>query len=433
MKNRATNRSRTREQITVDRLMENLYIEIKVDIFSRLPFESLLQCRRVCKTWRALLHDLSFAHMLLQHRRLPHFNDYEYHNYSNPVASKMGFLLLGMSSMERLNQLYYGEYDENDEQSFKKLTKINHPPLDMCHSIVGSCNGLVCFSVRHHYVIEDPVYICNPITREYVNLPRFNISIDGKRYLNGRMVSGFGYYPSTNEYKVVRIYYSRDQPFVGRVQVYTLGGTKFLRSRWRNKLKITYILGDRIDLSPGILANGALHWLDEEGMIVAFDLADEEFRVLPLPPCYSPYVSFKLHVLGGCLALVHQRNDKSTEIWTLKKKKKKSRTSYEMKEQDCHSWSWNREFSSAVEIINRWKQPFTITKSGEIVLWYHLHFPERIKSLARYDPKTANLEKLGDLDKVLNYSEARSHINSFVSLKALGEDAKILESTDELD
>ncbi|OVA12934.1 hypothetical protein BVC80_117g14 [Macleaya cordata] len=139
---------------------------------------------------------------------------------------------------------------------------------------------LICFSIPHHGLVDDPINICNPITREYVILPSFNIEEEYKVYrkknrsyrLQGRIVSGFGYHPSTKEYKVVRIYFDGNQ-FFGRVQVYTIGGG----SGWRDKGEIPYSFPYYYSESPpqGILANGSLHWVDNEERIVAFDLAKE--------------------------------------------------------------------------------------------------------------------------------------------------------------
>ncbi|OVA12144.1 F-box domain [Macleaya cordata] len=378
--------------------MENLLpTDIKLDIFSRLPAESVLQCRQVCKTRQTLLlHDPSFAeiHLRRQLLRLKFDEDQvvdEYHNNSNTTTNQFLFVAL-----ERKNQFYYGECDENDEQTAS----------------------------------NDPVYICNPITREFIDLPRYDININEASVLKaGYMVSGFGYNPSTNEYKVVRICYSLEKPLIGQVQVYTLGGISFsTRSRWRNKSEINYVLcGDRNNrLRPGILANGALHWLDKEDKIVAFDLEDEEFRLLPSPPnCYrsdTRFYSVRLQVLGGCLCLIHQKNDKHVEIWSLKKKKKKktkmSNISYDTKsEQEYQSWIWTREFTLELEDINQWYKPFAITKNRKILLWYD-H-----KILLRYHEHKfgGGIRLLAELHMPFYCSEAISHVNSFVSLKALGE------------
>ncbi|OVA16830.1 F-box domain [Macleaya cordata] len=326
--------------------MENLPPNITFEILSRLPVESLVQCKQVCKTWRTLL--------------------------LRKTDTKVGLLFSFGLNGETGNkvQLGYGvlrrtvddEISIDHRQSYKKLTWVDHPSIDKrdgFDAIVGSCNGLVCFSIPHDR-IDEPVYICNPTTKEYTHLPTldwteiptFNEisyrSLSGlyipESTLNrkrGRTVNGFGYHPSTNEYKVVRIYYNElyyAEPHTpGRVQVYTLGHG----SGWRVIGMITH----KLHSSSGILANGALHWMDYTNLkIVAFDLADEKFRLLPSPPCFrldKPASAFKLQVLGGYLSVVHQEPGDRVDIWSFKEN-----SNSEAKEQDQYqSWSWSSGFS----------------------------------------------------------------------------------------
>ncbi|OVA07867.1 F-box domain [Macleaya cordata] len=399
--------------------MENLLpAEIISEILSRLPTESVLQCRRVCKTWRTLLQHPYFAHMHLH--RLLQLDDHKYHNHSN-VAAKGGLsFLFGMFyDEEGGKQLHYGEYEG---KSYKTLRRINQPLINMRYKIVGSCNGLICICEnKQRSGIYEPLYICNPINREYVNLPRLNINNENKVE---RMVCGFGYHPSLNEYKVVRIYYSLDQP-LGRVHVYTLGSG----SQWRDIGEITYSLRhcswneQFLPFPVSIFVNGAVHWLDHEEKIVAFDLADEVFHLLPSPPCVlSVFEYFQLRVLGGCLCVLHYMDHgKVVAIWLLKKNKESS--GYDMNE-EYRSWSWSKEFTIR---IGRTAYPFALTNSGEVLLWYDsLATLSRNKSiLCRYDPKTAALEKLVDNHTGFLIWEATLHMSSLVSLKALGEKCRL--------
>ncbi|OVA11937.1 F-box domain [Macleaya cordata] len=318
--------------------------EITLEIFSRLSVESVLECRLVCKTWLTLLRDPSFGHMHLR-RQLLQLDDHKYYSHSNAAAVKVSFIFLIRYEEENYNELYYSEYDENDEESYKTpkipyeekndnqlyyreygehdeesyktLKTVNHPPFSMHHSVVGSCNGLICFCVRYTYEIKDPVYICNPITREYVNLPR--LIYNDNEYNVIRMMCGFGYHPSIGGYKVVRIYYCRDQLF-GRVQVYTLGsrgnGSNDRTGppgMWRNKGEISYLLRSSYRC---VLANGDLHWLDMEGKIVAFDLEGEDFHLLPSPLYFLPDVhdDYELHVFEGWLCVVHCKRDENIDM-----------------------------------------------------------------------------------------------------------------------
>ncbi|OVA19981.1 F-box domain [Macleaya cordata] len=430
--------------------MENiLHPEITLEILSRLPVDSVLRCARVCKTWRALLLNNNYFADMHHHRQLQLLqlddDDQEYHhllnnnsiNYGAALAAKVGLGLLFWIGRIREEpgklRLHYGEFydetniDDEEEQEheqqhdqyssfYKKFfTRIDYPPINKQqhrNAIIGSCNGLICFSVRHHD-IDDPVFIFNPITREYIELPKYR-----QQLFQDCMVSGFGYHSSTNQYKVVRItYHPFDQgPDIGFVQVYTLGDGR----GWRNTGQIAYSLL----LSPGIPINGALHWLDSQGKILSFHLANEEFRLLPSPPCVRPGHAcrfYKLRNFGRCLCIVDRdEQGESVDIWSLKKN-----SSYDMKDQNYyHSWSWTRELSIALKDLdvddNQYEpiEPLALTKSREIIL------RQNLKILSVYDPKTASLKKLLDVDMGLKFFGAVPHMSSFVSLKALGENSK---------
>ncbi|XP_026439281.1 F-box protein At3g07870-like [Papaver somniferum] len=275
---RSKRKCKLRQEIHVS-LVNSLPSEITIEILSRLPTDSILQCRLVCKTWRKILLHPSFAHVHLQ--QFPHLHGSSYPCRSSVIGAKVGVgFLFGFSfSPHHFSELYCGEFDDTPK---KKLKWINQPPIKL-HSMVSSCNGLICFSdfVRGHYVPE-PSYISNPITGEYVTLPKLEITSENKI---DSMVCGFGYHSSINRYKIVKIYYIQNQP-LGRVQVYTLGCGN---SGWRDVGETAYSLqhsklcwkGDRCPF--GVLANGALHWLDMEQKIASFDLVEEKLYLLPSP------------------------------------------------------------------------------------------------------------------------------------------------------
>ncbi|OVA16753.1 F-box associated domain [Macleaya cordata] len=406
--------------------MENLHPNITLEIFSRLPDESLVLCKQVCKTWRTLLLHKTKVGLL----------------FSIGLHGEKGNnVQLGYGELRR--RIVDDEINNINHKPYEKLTWVDHPSIDKrdeIDAIVGSCNGLVCFSIPYDD-IDDPVYICNPTTKEYVHLPTlhrteipaFNeIEDDHEPTLNRRrgrrMVNGFGYHPSTNEYKVVRIYYANHQNYsLGRVQVYTLG----CRSGWREIGFVTHELHS----SPGILANGALHWMDYRKLkIVAFDLADEKFRLLPSPPCFlldrpMRILAYKLQVLGGNLSVIHQepwalsvvhQEPYRVDIWILKEN-----SNSDVKEQDqYHYQSWSREFSIAKD--NHHCEPFALTESNEVLLWYNRTI------LSCYNPETKTLKKIVNVGTGFKHFQAIPHIKSSVSLKALGERSRIRKYSDQL-
>ncbi|MCL7039198.1 hypothetical protein MKW94_019546, partial [Papaver nudicaule] len=115
---------------------------------------------------------------------------------------------------------------------------------------------------------------------------------------------------------------------------------------------------------------------------------------------------FQLQVLGGCLCCVHEKQGECLDIWFLRKTGESS--SFDVNEQDDYDLlTWIMEFSIPTE---RDAEPCALTSSGEVLMRYK-------RSLFCYYPQTATLEKVMDNDLCYVYP----HVNSFVSLKALGE------------
>ncbi|XP_026398727.1 F-box protein At3g07870-like [Papaver somniferum] len=321
--------------------------------------------------------------------------------------------------------LFYGNDCDDYNQANIMEMEPHRLTMEYRHkgAVVGSCNGLVCTGERNKDVnLVDPVQLCNPLTGEYVSLPKFKLTrklaIHGNNCRN--LASGFGYCHSTKEYKVVRIFSQKGD--LRLVQVYTVGG------KWRCiRPKLRYFNC----ASSGIYANGSLHWLDQsysqipERKIVAFDLEHEKFYSVPMPTdatCFSVVRSVS-YLLGGNnnLYLVHTENN-CTDIWAYKLKRKKNSnaitsSNMKMRNQKYHknSWQWIKEFTIEGEAAENFK-PFAITRNNEVLLWYKSVF------VYCYDPKTSTLNRLwGGNGMGCSHIEVIPHIPSIVSLKDLGE------------
>ncbi|RZC66981.1 hypothetical protein C5167_010668 [Papaver somniferum] len=275
---------------------------------------------------------------------------------------------------------------------------------------------------------NDPLYICNPVTREYILLP-----ICGEKCR--RNVFGFGYNDKTNEYKVVRISYESDEHTEpGQVQVYTIGAG----TGWRNKGEIAYSLQTNNSHSPGVHADGEIYWLHQKILpwkaevpgklmksnfdrIVAFNLADEVFRLLPMLPDYpllpgDPNFAlpcyYRIQVLGGCLC--YMRLEGSADVWSFNKKNDSSGGSFNEKEEDSSNWSLAGTLQSERDCG---KDFLALTKNGEILYW------DDEKTYLSYNLRTESIkELLNDVTTGLDVFETIRHEYSFVSLEALGEE-----------
>ncbi|KAI3873820.1 hypothetical protein MKX03_027089 [Papaver bracteatum] len=384
--------------------MEGLPQDIVSKILSCVTGEFILSCKLVCKTWETLLRDRK---------------------------AKAGLLLATALLDEEKATLSFGYYDDimSDNHtvncSFNTVTKrIKHPRVEMVEYdvlVIGSCSGLICLSVPNHG-IGDPIYVCNPYTGEYANLPRLIIdgshnTIGGHCYPN--IVCGFGYLQRSNEYKVVRIYYP-SYPGVGWVQIYTLGSC----SGWRSIGEIKYSL-----CLSGVLSNEILYFMDARKQeIVALDLADEEFRPLSLPPSiqdgdYSNANSY-VKLIGEQLCVVHEQYGNRVDIWSFKETEQKNIFTTG---KDHNSWSWNLDYSIPWDFPdkNGSCMPFALTKGKEILLWYNAW------TLVSYAPESATFKTIVDDRMTYDNFQAIPHRHSRVSLKALGVCSKMIGSIEE--
>ncbi|XP_026416142.1 F-box/LRR-repeat protein At2g43260-like [Papaver somniferum] len=277
--------------------MEKLHSDIVENILHRLPTETALQAKRVCKTWKIILRSKTDKIGLLFAVKYPGSHDEYGLYYGDPIGGKINYTWFALDNMS----------------SGKSI-----PWYDYLDGMLGSCNGLVCFQ-RRSWTSGEPFLICNPITGEVVYVPN-NTQLECFVDYYGRRVtiSGFGYCHSTNEYKIV-IMHEKEY----RVQVYTVGG----RGDWRNTETIRiHPFSD----STGVCTNGALHWLHLINIgyhctIAAFDLVNENFKFIPLPRYEYVKHHHSLKLLGGNnLYLVHtiitMSNEHCTDIWEYKRK-----------------------------------------------------------------------------------------------------------------
>ncbi|XP_026398372.1 F-box/kelch-repeat protein At3g23880-like [Papaver somniferum] len=213
----------------------NLPSDIVLDIITRLPTESVLECKLVCNPWRNLVsHHPLFSQMHLTHL-----------NQSVDSAGKFGYLVRAKNY-----QLHYFEYNEShDETPIHGTRRINFTPpfrYPYNYQVIGSFNGLVCLYGHG----DHPACIFNPVTKEYVVLPKIERDSEDKYFY---WASGFGYVPSTNEYKVVQLYNLKAELNVMEVAVYTLGSGNGWRNIGRLDSKTRMYVAD-------LYMNGALYW-----------------------------------------------------------------------------------------------------------------------------------------------------------------------------
>ena len=261
---------------------DDLPDEIVLEILARLPVKSLLRFRCVCKTWYSYITNPNFisTHLLCYNNR---DGGYVIHVPRIPDPSQICTLA--------------------SDRTFETISEVRIPFTFQSEypDLVGSCNGILCFTDFFTSKSKD-VYLWNPSIRKFKRLPDTCLN-----QTQVHVAHGFGYDSLNNDYKVVRF------PWTGfkwihppEVEVYSLSSDSWksveLGISWRPNVashKLNYIL-----TFPFV--SGHLHWMIEmtedgggqEGcytpMILSFDVNSEKFKELPAPDeegCISKFLT----------------------------------------------------------------------------------------------------------------------------------------------
>ncbi|KAJ9551777.1 hypothetical protein OSB04_015822 [Centaurea solstitialis] len=319
--------------ILIDSSVEDLPTELTIDILSRLPVKTIINCKLVCKKWRNLVSDTVFVKLhlfrsptcLIIHQHLDIRLPWNLIFPNNPGTLKL---------VEIEDKVDHHRLHTDPPMSLDlSLPPVLHNTI-IWH--IGSVNGLICLRQSSHKLnLFYDTYICNPVTREYMLLPRQCSHTPGEVY-------GFGVSSLKGEYKVIRTFQAKvvrnggkptqveilpnsnkpSQPSVLEAEVYTLG-----TRQWRSlgPVRVTYQL-DAFDQFYGLFLNNHCHWIvvDVENTyenICTFDFDKEIFQLFPSPPSESvPRKRCRgqsLAILKGCLCKLDTYDSELT-IWVMK-------------------------------------------------------------------------------------------------------------------
>nr|XP_023918078.1 uncharacterized protein LOC112029625 [Quercus suber] len=163
-----------------------------------------------------------------------------------------------------------------DSATFNEISEYPVPSAFHLSSsqMVGSCNGLVCVAqYGWSSTIAHAIYLWNPSIRKFKRLPDFSLT----RFI--WVSTGFAYQSETNDYKVVKISYTRHPT-----------GHDLLLDR-EVEIEFEKEAEAEVEVEPATFVCGALHWLgavsDGEAityhnMILSFDINNDKFGEIAL-------------------------------------------------------------------------------------------------------------------------------------------------------
>ncbi|WRX26598.1 F-box associated domain [Theobroma cacao] len=195
-------------------------------------------------------------------------------------------------------------------------------PFPRWDTVVGSCNGLVCLYIDHHFP-RTKIMLYNPALRVHKIIPESTLPGPESRSV-GHVFLGFGYDSVNNDYKVVRVVSlncHKEGKLVSSVkaEVYTLGVNS-----WR---EVAIPPGVNFGLyKPQVFLNGAIHWLgmveknrNAIKVLVSFDVSTEVFNLIPLPVFAQREIwPMWIDVYKNSLCVVKTAEGPCYEIWVMK-------------------------------------------------------------------------------------------------------------------
>ena len=241
-----------------------------MDMFSRLPIKTILQFKSVCKSWSDIIKDLVF---ITKHVNLSNRSNSGYLAVTRCVGTFGGKCLISLFSYETFREVFnvtIPSKKEHGRASFR---------------IVGSCNGILCLNISK---IGDTNFLFNPVTSEFKEPPKPDYPVYklSEVEILLHIGLGFGYDRETNDYKLVRVCYSKKmkESFYSGVDVYSLRTNSWRRND-------TLVHGSIVEnsFSKGDL-NGALHWKGAirkkeiiHNIIISFNIRDKVCGYIKLP------------------------------------------------------------------------------------------------------------------------------------------------------
>ncbi|MED6118872.1 hypothetical protein PIB30_006661 [Stylosanthes scabra] len=283
--------------------------ELIAEILLRVPARNLLRLRSVCRSWRTLISSSQFAKEHV--RRLiaadPSLSDPRV-AYNHP-------------SWIYINKKF-GDF------SVRSLLENPTEPTEvlrfegrLSHSIVGSCNGLLC--LLEGYCMKSRAILWNPCTG-LASSPSLEIP-------DSKSVCGFGYDHVNDKYKLCKIQYQRQKqkpkPYRYTIKIFTFCP----KPSWRTILvqDIQDILSNKtiVGSRRGVFVpgTGTLNWIRSHDttpdcFIHSLDLVKESFSEFSLPHKDLDHETIlqELCVLRNCLTVCFKHQETGWSVWLMK-------------------------------------------------------------------------------------------------------------------
>ncbi|XP_062015025.1 F-box protein CPR1-like [Rosa rugosa] len=269
-------------------MAEHIPEDVLKKIFQRLPIKSLIRFSSLSKRWRfIILRDRQFA-----------TSQYQIASGNNKsVCLHIGFKSDSFQSL-------------NLQTTTSALRNLRYPFRQPHVYLLSSCRGLVFASFKAWGL---QAYMWNPSTGFFKKLPHPDADVMSSN------ITGFGYISATDDYKILM---GSSKKFCisaryGEVQKAKIWIFSSKSNSWKRIQDCQSPVCPKT--TEGSLLNEAFHWL-ETSCVVAFDLADDKFRKVPLPVDFAADYFRRLGDFGGCLCVfgLADTTAGSLDLWVMR-------------------------------------------------------------------------------------------------------------------
>lgn len=288
------------------------------EILLRLPVESLLPCKSVCKRWLSMISNPQFVKSHLHRTIISYWNNPTLLTILHPPPSQEELAFVEAITVgfpfeqsvitpleQRRQQLIdealldtSGQDLSNSPVHFHRL--VMPPFFESEYRVISSFNGIICLA----NLFGNVVYLWNPTIRQCRKLPE--PTMHTTRSIPVKM--GFGYDSNSSEYKVLRFVCENLSDVIPIVQVYSTDTDCWKEFR-------APILQNWKDWSGAQIVVDGILYFDGADELVSFDLRNEVFGLVPFPTFIQTKKSDVLD-FEGSVAMVFE-SGLGIDLWTL--------------------------------------------------------------------------------------------------------------------
>ncbi|CAN1160926.1 F-box protein CPR1 [Linum perenne] len=325
--------------------------EVMANILLRLSVNDLVRCRRVSKQWHSIIDNTHFISLQLQRSISTNSNAALYlQDRKSPI----------LFWKRRESPTLYWKQNYTSDVNFFSIQIHYEPSQPARVFLMGSCHGLVCFSLFDH---PDDFVVFNPSTgeRHTVSCPMddfvvFNPSTGERHTVSCPMVErregerlvayGFGYDKSSDDYKMVRILQTNAEIY--GAEIFSVRSKGFFR-------KIPLPTANWLDYARkfmGVFVGGSIHWCINTNSVVihAIDLVSNTYHHFQGPDykfCQTVLDNMNVGIVDTHLSVCGALKEQSKiGIWVM--------------EEHGNPESWNMLYC----IDHQWSLPYSLTPVG---------------------------------------------------------------------